>query len=116
MAKLHRSRIEVEVNVRREASLCGTFPNSLGPVWIVVARQNMPVDHGKQFHALQRGVKRQLAWGFAVIYVASDEDIADAFIDREAADISMASRRARRKFSSFAPNCLNTLPICQSAE
>ena len=82
---------------------------------VVVARQEMPLDLWKQLYALKWSTQRHLGGHFIVEDVTGDKNVAGAFLNCQAADILDRRKPGLRRLSSLSPNCLNTLPICQSA-
>ena len=63
------------MNIARQAELRDAIPNTFRPMGIVVARQQVPMNIGKELHALDRSAQRDRIRRFAIVDVACNEDM-----------------------------------------
>jgi hypothetical protein len=80
--KLESGWREVQVDVGRQARLRQAIPHAFGPVRIVIARQQMPMDRREHLHALDGREQRHRAGSLVVVNIASDQHVPDVMRDR----------------------------------
>jgi hypothetical protein len=76
LLKRKRRRGKVQVNVGGHAGLRQAIPHALGPVRIVIARQQVPAELRKSLHPLDGRAKRDGARGLAIVDISSHQNVA----------------------------------------
>jgi hypothetical protein len=102
------------MDVRRQADLQQAVPHAFGPVRIVIARNEVPLDVRIQAHALDRRAQRDRARHVAVIDIACHQHVARAMrpgARAKALDGGIAGQAERLFLGAELPEYLADLPV-----